>query len=111
MGISSAQLWSNIFLILVMAVVIEVSVSGIFSVKLINDVLSTENAKIIKTMLVFLVAFGLCYNLPQLRIFYHSKLAKKLPKMIHIVLTILVLARSANLFHDWFGYLKRKFDT
>ena len=110
MNMSATQLWNNIFAIIVVAIVIEVAVSSIFSIKYIDDIVQGVLSKSIKNFLVLLIAFGLCYHVSHLRIFYGSKMfiGSKILKSIHILLSTLVLARAANLIHDWFSHLKEK---
>ena len=103
MIISGEQIWNNIFLIIVIALVIELAVSGLFSIKYIEELAFAEN---FKNVLIIVIAFGLCAKIPELRILYKSRIA--IPDLIHMVMTALILSRIVSLFHDWFLSLKAK---
>ena len=103
---SGSQILENFFLFAVMALVLETSVSALFSIKIIDELLKNSLTKAIKSILVLMLAFFLVINIPQLKVLAGTKI--KLDKIIHITLSALVLARLANVFHDWFQYLKRK---
>jgi len=105
---TTTHLWNNFFLLILIALVIEVAVTSIFSIKYLNAFLDTNLTKSIKNLLVLLIAVGLCVKVPQLRIFYKAKVFTKGLDVIHLILTALVLARVANIFHDWFSYLKKR---
>ena len=103
---SGSQILENFFLFTLMALVLEVSVSALFSIKVIDELLKNSLTKAIKNILVLMLAFFLVIKIPQLKILAGTKI--KLDKVLHITLSALVLARLANVFHDWFQYLKRK---
>ena len=77
MSISAAHLWNNLFLIILMALVIEVAIASVFSIKYINELLNTNLTKSIKNLLVLLVAVGLCVKVPQLRLFYKRRFSPR----------------------------------
>ncbi len=106
MIIQAAQIWENVFLLIIMALVIELSVSGLFSIRYFEGLINNETAQNLKSILIILIAFGLCTKIPQLRILYKSKLA--IPDMIHLILTALILVRIVNLIHNWFQSINLK---
>ena len=103
---SGSQILENFFLFAVMALVLEASVSALFSIKVIDELLKNSLTKAIKNVLVLMLAFFLVIKIPQLKVLASTKI--KLDNIIHITLSALVLTRLANVFHDWFQYLKRK---
>ena len=107
MGITTTQLWNNIFLILVVALIIEVCISAIFSIKMVDNLFKTPLMKMVKNLFVIIVALGLCMKIPALRLFFGSKLSRSFPDVIHLILTTLFLARMSNVFHNFMQYVKR----
>ena len=106
MQIPVSQLWDNLMLFMVVGVFIELAVSAIFSVRIIDDLLNTTLLRSVKNALVLIAAFGVCAKIDQLRFLYGTKIA--IPDMIHFILSSLVLARMANLVHDFINYLKTR---
>ena len=103
MAMPISQLWDNLMLFLVIGIFIELAVSAIFSVRIIDDLLNTTLLRSVKNALVLIAAFGVCAKIEQLRFLHGTKIA--VPEMIHYILSSLVLARMANLVHDFFHYL------
>ena len=100
MVISGEQIWNNLFLILVIALVIEMSLTGLFSIKYMASMQDFKN------VIVIVVAFGLCANIPQLRILYKSRIS--IPDLIHMVMTALILTSIVNLVHNWLAPIRAK---
>ena len=103
MIISVEQIWNNLFLLVLIALVIELAVSGLFSIKYIEELAIADN---FKNILIILVAFGLCAKIPELRVLYKSKVG--IPDLIHMVMTALILARVVSLLDNWFASLKNR---
>ncbi len=101
-----SQLWDNLMLFLVIGIFIELAVSAIFSIKILENILNTPLLRSVKNALVLLAAFGVCAKVDYLRFLYGTKLA--MPEVIHYVLSSLILARLANLFHDFIKYIKSR---
>jgi hypothetical protein len=106
MQIAVSQLWDNLMFFLIVGIFIELAVSAIFSVKIIDDLLNTALLRSVKNALVIIAAFGICAKIDALRFFYATKLA--VPEAIHFVLSSLVLARMANLVHEFFNYIRAR---
>ena len=106
MQIPVSQLWDNLMLFLVVGVFIELAVSAIFSLRIIDDLLNTTLLRSVKNALVLIASFGVCAKIDLLRFLYGTKIA--IPDMIHCILSSLVLARMANLVHDFINYLKTR---
>ncbi len=106
MPIAVSQLWDNLMLFLVVGVFIELAVSAIFSVRIIDNLLNTTMLRSVKNALVIIAAFGVCAKIDQLRFFYGTKIA--VPESVHYVLSSLVLARMANLVHDFINYVRSR---
>ncbi len=106
MQIPVGQLWDNLMFFLIVGIFLELAVAAIFSVRIIDDLLNTKMLRSIKNALVMLAAFGICAKIDALRFFYGTKIA--VPELVHYILSSLVLARLANLFHDFVGYLKER---
>ena len=107
MIIAGEQLWNNLFLLAIMALIVELAVSGLFSIKYLETLIQSDNAaQNMKNVLVIVIAFGLCAKIPQLRILYKSSLP--IPDTIHMVLTAFILSRVSNLFNTWFESLKMR---
>lgn len=106
MQIPIGQLWDNLMLFLVVGIFIELAVSAIFSIRFIDDLLNSTLLRSVKNALVIVAAFGICTKIDQLRFFYGTKIA--VPEAIHYVLSSLVLARMANLFHEFSNYVRAR---
>ncbi len=106
MKVNADQLVANLALLVFIAFVIETVVASVFSIKAIEELLRSSWALSIRNAFVFLIAFGLCAKVPQLRLFYGSGLS--LPAILDYVLTSLFLARMANVVQDFFAYIKRR---
>jgi len=106
MQLAIGQLWDNLMFFLIVGIFIELAISAIFSVRVIDDLLNTTWLRSVKNALVLIAAFGVCAKVDQLRFFYATKIS--MPEMIHFVLSSLVLARMANLTHDFVNYLRTR---
>lgn len=101
-----SQLWDNFMLFLIVGIFIELAVSAIFSIRIIDDFLNTSLLRSIKNALIIIAAFGVCAKIDYLRFLYGTKLA--MPEMIHYVLSSLVLARMSNFVHEFINYIKAR---
>ncbi|MCS6971720.1 MAG: hypothetical protein N2Z22_00170 [Turneriella sp.] len=106
MAVIVTQLWNNLVLFFTIGVFLELAISAIFSIRLIDELLSSTLLRSVKNLLVLLAAFGLCAKMEQLRLFFGTKI--QLPEFVHYILSSLVLARMANLVHDFWGYLRSR---
>jgi hypothetical protein len=106
MQLAISQLWDNFMFFLIVGIFIELAVSAIFSIRIIDDLLNTTLLRSVKNALVILAAFGICAKIDNLRFFYGTKLA--MPETIHFILSSLVLARMANLVHEFINYIKAR---
>ena len=97
MVIGVEQIFSNVLLILFMAVIIEVATTGLLSIQYVENIFSGDK---FRSLLIAVVAFGLCSQIPQLRILYKSDI--KIPDLIHLVITGFILIRTTDLVHNWF---------
>ncbi|RME93725.1 MAG: hypothetical protein D6767_00410 [Candidatus Hydrogenedentota bacterium] len=95
----AGQFIDNLLFIIFMALIIEVSLSAILSIKLIKPFFETDIGKTIRDILIILIAFGFCTKVPSLKIFYKVKVS--LPASLNLVLSALLLARFVKWFHDW----------
>ncbi|MBN8221279.1 MAG: hypothetical protein J0L53_10175 [Spirochaetes bacterium] len=101
-----SQLWDNFMFFLVVGLFIELAISAIFSIRVIDDFLNTTLLRSIKNALVIIASFGICAKIDSLRFFYGTKLA--MPETVHYILSSLVLARMANLVHEFINYIKAR---
>ena len=106
MTLNVSQIWSNLFYFIVLALLLELAISSIFSIPFLQELLQSSFTKSVKNMLVLLAAVGLCVNIPKLRILARSGLT--INDVVHIALSALILSRLSSLFHTWFLYLKKK---
>lgn len=105
MNIPASQLADNLFYFLMMGLILEVSISAVFSIRALDELMQNTLTKSVKTVLILLISFGIIWRMPELRIFNGGKV--EIPDALHMVLSALVLARLSNLFHDLFRYLRR----
>lgn len=91
---------------LIVGIFIELAISAIFSIRIIDDLLNTTLLRSVKNALVLIAAFGVCAKVDQLRFFHMTKIA--MPDTIHYVLSSLVLGRMANLTHDFLNYVRSR---
>ena len=103
MNAAIGQLWSNLLFLLIVAIFMELAISAILSIKMIDNFLNTSKRKSIKNVLVLIVAFGVCAKVNELRFLHGTRI--HLPEVIHYILSSLVLARLSNLVHDLFSFL------
>lgn len=106
MQLAVSQLWDNLMFFLIVGIFIELAISAIFSIRIIDDMLNTTLLRSVKNVLVMIAAFGVCAKVDQMRFFYGTKIA--MPELIHFILSSLVLARMANLTHDAVNYIKSR---
>lgn len=106
MQVAVSQLWDNLMFFLIVGVFIELAISAIFSIRIIDDLLNTTMLRSVKNVLVMIAAFGVCAKVDQMRFFYGTKVF--MPDLIHFILSSLVLARMANLTHDAINYVKSR---
>jgi len=106
MPIAVSQLWDNLMLFLVVGVFIELAVSAIFSIRIVDDLLNTTLLRSVKNALVIIAAFGVCAKIDQLRFFYGTKIT--VAESVHYVLSSLVLARMATLVHEFINYVRSR---
>lgn len=106
MQIAVSQLWDNLMFFLIVGIFIELAVSAIFSIRIIDELLNTSLLRSVKNALVMIAAFGVCAKIDALRFFYGTKLA--VPEAMHYVLSSLVVARMANLVHEFINYIKTR---
>jgi len=106
MQLAISQLWDNFMFFLIVGIFIELAVSAIFSIRIIDDLLNTTLLRSVKNALVILAAFGICAKIDNLRFFYGTRLA--MPETVHFILSSLVLARMANLTHEFINYIKAR---
>lgn len=106
MQLAVSQLWDNLMFFLIVGIFIELAISAIFSIRIIDDMLNTTLLRSVKNVLVMIAAFGVCAKVDQMRFFYGTKIA--MPELIHFILSSLVLARMANLTHDAINYIKSR---
>ncbi|MCB1146047.1 MAG: hypothetical protein KDK38_04540 [Leptospiraceae bacterium] len=100
------MLWEKIELFLYLALVIELSVSAILSIKFLDQLLQSTLTKSIKNLLVILISFGVVWNMKNLRLFAGSTI--EVSHAIDFLLSALFLARLANILHDLFALLKER---
>lgn len=106
MQLAVSQLWDNLMFFLIVGIFIELAISAIFSIRIIDDMLNTTLLRSVKNVLVMIAAFGVCAKVDQMRFFYGTKIA--MPELIHFILSSLVLARMANLTHDAINYVRSR---
>jgi hypothetical protein len=106
MQLAISQLWDNFMFFLIVGIFIELAISAVFSIRIIDDFLNTTLLRSIKNALVMIAAFGICAKIDSLRFFYGTKLA--IPETIHFILSSLVLARMANFVHEFINYIKAR---
>ncbi|GEM_PF-2696124 len=106
MDISLDLLTNNLWMIMVMAFILDVALGAIFQIAFIDELLQSTLTKGIKNIIVIGLSFLLVVKMPELKIFTGMKV--QLPQFIHILLSAFILARFANLFHDLFSFLKRR---
>lgn len=106
MKVNFDQIGTNLLLLLFIAVILESVISSIFNIRVIEDFLRTSWGQSVRSAFVFLVAFGLCSRVSELRLFYQSGL--KVPAALDYVVTSLFLVRLTNLIHDFFVYVRKR---
>ncbi len=97
MIITVEQILNNLLLVAFIALIIEIAVMGLLSIRYLEGILSGDK---IRNLLIAVVAFGLCSKIPQLRILYKAQI--KIPDLIHLIITGFILVRVTDLIHDWF---------
>jgi hypothetical protein len=85
----------NIVNIFIIAVILEASIMAIFSMSVIKDLEKNRAIEATRDAIIIIAAFIICYKVTTLRVFL--KTGVKIPVLIDIIISTLVLARMTNL--------------
>ncbi|MBP7586121.1 MAG: hypothetical protein KBA61_18915 [Spirochaetes bacterium] len=88
-------LLQNLVNIFIISIILEAAVMAIFSVSALKGLDSNRAVESTRDIIIILVAFFLCYKVPQLRVFPRTGL--DIPKILDIVISMLVLSRMTLL--------------
>ncbi|MBN1534952.1 MAG: hypothetical protein JXA20_19950 [Spirochaetes bacterium] len=97
-------LFQNIFNLFIIAVILEASVSAVFSISALQDISDTRPVKTARDVVVLLVALFLCFKVTMLGLFHNTGF--EIPQVLDAVISALVLMRLANFIRDFFAKIR-----
>jgi len=95
----------NVFILVIIAVILESCVMAIYSLTALKDISETRPAQVTRDVIVIILALVLCYKVPLLSLF--SGTGIRLNHDLDTVISALVLMRLTNLVGDFFNKLRR----
>lgn len=99
------MLVQNVFILFVIALIMESCVMAIFSMTALKDISENRPVQVARDCIVILLAFVLCFKVEMLSIFAGTGI--HLHKYLDTAISALVLMRLTNLISDFFNKLKR----
>ncbi len=95
----------NVFILFIIAIIMESCVMAIFSLTALKEMSETRPAQVARDTIVIILALVLCYKVELLSLF--SGTGIKLNHYMNTVISALVLVRLTNLVGDFFNKLRR----
>ncbi len=95
----------NVFILLVIAVIMESCVMAIFSLTALKDTSETRPVQIARDTIIVLLAVVLCYKVAIFSLFRGTGI--ELHKYLDTAISALMLVRLTNLIGDFFNRLRR----
>jgi len=99
------MLIQNVFILLVIALIMESCVMAIFSMTALKDISENRPVQVARDVIVILLALVLCYKVDLLSLFAGTGI--HLHKYLDTAISALVLVRLTNLISDFFNKLRR----
>lgn len=94
----------NVFNLFVVAIILEASVMALFSMSVFQSLNQNAAVESIRDVIILLVAAVLCYKVSLLTVF--GKTGIKVPHMIDVVISTLVLTRLTKLVLGFFSRIR-----
>jgi hypothetical protein len=99
------MLIQNVFILLVIALILESCVMAIFSMTALKDTSESRPVQVARDLIVILLALVLCFKVDLLSLFAGTGI--HLHKYLDTAISALVLVRLTNLISDFFNKLRR----
>ena len=99
------MLVQNVFILFVIALIMESCVMAIFSMTALKDISENRPVQVARDCIVILLALVLCFKVEILSIFAGTGI--HLHKYLDTAISALVLMRLTNLISDFFNKLRR----
>jgi hypothetical protein len=99
---------SNIFTLFVIAIILEASVMAIFSLNTFKSIYPKKPIQAARDLIVLGLAFVLCYKVEIITVFGGTLI--KLPQILDVVISTLVLTRMTNFIGDVLTKFKSTID-
>ncbi|MCP4132504.1 MAG: hypothetical protein GY754_16140 [bacterium] len=93
----------NVFNFFIIAIIMEASVMAIFSI-IEKNFVENKAVEAARDILILILAFVLCSQVDMLNLFKGTKI--KLPKLLYLVISSLVLARMTHLVREFLSRFK-----
>lgn len=101
---SGEVLLQNLFNLLIIAIILEASISAIFSMSIFANFSYNNQIVIVKDILVLVLSLVLCYKVTYFRLFNGTSI--KLPYFLNTIISALVLTRLTKFVGDFFSRIK-----
>jgi hypothetical protein len=95
----------NVFILFIIAIIMESCVMAIFSLTALKDLSESRPAQVARDTIVVILALILCYKVSILSLFTGTGI--KLHHYLDTAISALVLVRLTNLIGDFFNRLRR----
>lgn len=95
---------TNIFNLFIVAIILEASVMALFTMAFLQRISHKAAVESVRDIMVLLIAVALCYQVEMLKVF--TKTGIKVPPMLDVVISALVLTRMTKLIMAFFSKIK-----
>jgi DNA integrity scanning protein DisA with diadenylate cyclase activity len=95
----------NVFILFIVAIIIEICVMAVFSMTAVKDMSETRPVQVARDTIVLLLAVVLCYKVDVFDLFAGTGI--KLHKYLGTAISALVLVGLTNLVSDFFSKFRR----
>lgn len=94
----------NIFHLFVIAIILELAVSSIFSLKFFQNMAGGRSLETLRDLLIFGLACYICYKVPHMTIFKGTGV--KVPRVFNTAVTALIITSLANFVQNFMARIK-----
>jgi len=100
------MLIQNIFTLFIVAIIIEASIMAIFSLSALREANDTKPVETAQDVLILVIAAVLCLKVEIFSVFINTGV--KLPHLLDIAISTLVLSRMTKIIKDFFARISMK---
>jgi len=99
-------LLQNVFYLFIIAIILEASVMAIFSISAVKKFSNKTSIETVRDLLIMAFSFIICYKEKIFTLFHESGI--KLPFLLDIIISSLVLARMTFFIREFLAKLKHE---